>query len=106
MFFPFWQTKLHAHLELSSVETPLKTETCTFNKENKQPEDTKESQNLNYTVGLKEGYISSNDECSPPDMKAETVVTEIADSVEEVSEVNDMIILVIKGDFWIPFIQK
>ena len=39
-------------------------------------------------------------------MKAETVVTEIADSVEEVSEVSDMIILVIKGDFWIPFIQK
>ena len=39
-------------------------------------------------------------------MKAETVVTEIADSVEEISEVSDMIILVIKGDFWIPFIQK
>ena len=39
-------------------------------------------------------------------MKAETVVTEIADSVEEVSEVSDMIILVIKGDFWISFIQK
>ena len=32
-------------------------------------------------------------------MKAETVVTEIADSVEEVSEVSDMIILVIKGIF-------
>ena len=39
-------------------------------------------------------------------MKVETVVAEIADSVEEVSEVSDMIILVIKGDFWIPFIQK
>ena len=79
----------------------MKTETCTFDKENEQPEDTKESQNLNYTVGLKESDISSNDECSPPDMKAETVVAEIADSVEEISEVSDMIILVItgKGDF-------
>ena len=77
----------------------MKTETCTFDKENEQPEDTKESQNLNYIVGLKESDISSNDECSPLDMKAETMVAEIADSVEEVSDVSDMIILVIKGDF-------
>ena len=92
--------------ELSSVETTLKTETCTSEKENEHSEDTKDSQNLNYTVGLKGSDISSNDECSPLDMKAETVVTEIADSVEEISEVSDMIILVIKGDFLIPFIQK
>ena len=85
--------------ELSSVETTLKTETCTSEKEKEQSEDTKESQTLNYTVGLKGSGISSNDECSPPDMKVETVVAEIADSVEEISEVSDMIILVIKGDF-------
>ena len=77
----------------------MKRETYAFDKENEQSEDTKESQNLNYTVGLKGSDISSNDECSPPDMKAETAVAEIADSVEEVSEVSDMIILVIKGDF-------
>ena len=85
--------------ELSSIEKPLKTETCSLDKENEQSEDTKESQTLNYTVGLKGSDISSNDECSPPDMKVETVVAEIADSVEEISEVSDMIILVIKGDF-------
>ena len=39
-------------------------------------------------------------------MKVETVVAEIADSVEQISEVSDMIILVIKGDFCIPFIKK
>ncbi|XP_067024854.1 uro-adherence factor A-like [Acropora muricata] len=80
------ETKINVKSELSSVETTLKTETCTSEKENEHSEDTKESQNLNYTVGLKGSDISSNDECSPLDMKAETVVTEIADSVEEVSE--------------------
>ena len=71
----------------------MKTETCTFDKENDQSEETKVYQNLN-TIGLKQSDISSNDECPPTDMKAEPVVAEIADSVEEISEVTDMIILV------------
>jgi len=81
--------------ELSSVETTLKTETCTSEKDNEHSEDTKESQNLNYTVGLKGSDISSNDECSPPDMKDEPVA-EIADSVEQISQVNEMIISVME----------
>ena len=43
--------------------------------------------NYYHTVGLKEPDISSNDECPPTDMKAEPVNAEIADSVEEISEV-------------------
>ena len=38
-------------------------------------------------------------------MKAEPVVAEIADSVEEISEVSDIDYFG-KGDFWIPFIKK
>ena len=76
----------------------MKTETCTFDKENDQSEETKESQNLDSTIAIKESDISSNDECPPTDMKAEPVVEEIADSVEEISEVSDIDYFG-KGDF-------
>ena len=72
------------------------TKTCTFDKENDESEDKKESQNLDYTVGFKESDISSTDECFPLDMKAESVVAEIADSVEDISQVNDGIISVME----------
>ena len=82
--------------EISSVKTTMITKTCTFDKENDESEDKKESQNVDYTVGLKGSDISSTDESSPPDMKAEPVVAEIADSVEEITQVNDMIISVME----------
>ena len=72
------------------------TETCPFDKENDESEDTKESQNLDYTVGLKGSDISSTDESSPLDLKAEPMVAETADSLEEMTQVNDMIISVME----------
>ena len=82
--------------EISSVETTSMTKTCTFDKENDESEDTKESKNLDYTVGLTGSDISSTVESSPPHMKPEPVVAEITDSVEEISQVNEKIISVME----------
>ena len=70
--------------------------TCTFDKEYVESEDRQESQNSDYTVGLKASDISSTDESSAPGMKAKPVIAEIADSVEESSQVNDVIISVME----------
>lgn len=74
----------------------MTTKTCTFDKECVESEDRNESKNLDNTVRLKESDISSTEECSPPEKKAETLVVQIADFVEEITAVNDLIVSVIK----------